>query len=127
MKNGLFGFLDTRSPEERAQEEAAYLQRIFPYGMAQRDKVARLLAAVIPSKHPELVLMCYILTKEDTIRPGGPGFDQAFLKAQKVSRFAVGAEHKERLRLILEADCAIGRELHYPAPEALARQPRIEE
>lgn len=57
-------WFDMISPRERKRQEEDYSHKIFPFGIAQRDKELELLECLIPDKKPADSLYQTVLLKE---------------------------------------------------------------
>lgn len=57
-------WFDMVSPKERKRQEEAYNQKIFPFGMQQKELELKLLKSLLPDKKPEDSLYQIVLLKE---------------------------------------------------------------
>lgn len=118
MSSLLGNLFDFRSKEEKQSIYEDYSKRIFPYGDAQKDRIAELLAALFPEQSARYVLMHYILIKDGMTKAEALDFDTAAKKA-KSSSIRKTPELQAGMCALLNVDLNIDENLEYPSLEGL--------
>lgn len=122
---GLIEWFAYRSPKQRRRDSRRYDRWAFPYGEAQHDAIAALLAQLFPRESPKIAMARYLIGRE-----GGTGdyqddpedhagrteYQTRLYAAKRLKGQMRGAEWEEiALYLaLIEADLAIDEALHYP-------------
>jgi hypothetical protein len=121
MSGFLSGLFDFRSKEEKQRSYEAYSKQIFPYGDAQKERIAELLTALFPKEKPSFVLMYYILVKAAMLEEETVDYETA---AKKVKGSPIKSTPALRAGIypLLKVDLNIDESLEYPSLEELQEE-----
>lgn len=126
---GFMQWFAYRSPRQVRRDARRYDAWAFPYGMAQQEKVRRLLADLVPGQPAQVSMARYLLAREGLL--GGWDDPDYLTQVPEEERLLAAAKrlhgqlyHKINGEMglylaLAEADAAVGPELRYPAPERL--------
>ena len=127
------GFTDWFAFRTKAQKQAEarqYAHWACPYGEGQRQKLAALLAVILPQEGAQLGMTCYLAGREayhggtqppDAATAPDTVAEKRIRAAKKLRRLLQGrvAIEMARYLALIEADAQVDERLCYPTPDAL--------
>lgn len=111
--------LNFKSKEDREKDYQDYVNKIFPYGEAQKQKVQETLAKLINGEKESQLMMHYILIKEAMIDSKAEDYDIIATKIEKKRLVKLTPELKACIRILIYKDLSMDEGLDYPTAQEL--------
>lgn len=116
---GNFMGFSFQSKEEREKEYQSYVNKLFPYGEAQSQKVRDILNALVGKKDRAQLMLYYILVKEALIDSESKDYEKIVSEIDKKKIIKLTPELKNCIRILIEKDLNMDETLNYPTPDEL--------
>ena len=122
-----------KSAKQRAKEEKLYARWAFPYGTAQREKLAQLMRELMPKENPQAAMAVFLMGREAYLGAydADPEDLQDRQESQKIAaldrlldRQLFGQYRKLQpyYKALILADAEVDENLNYPSVEELRRR-----
>ena len=119
MSNVFGSLFDFRSKDDKKRDYDAYSKRIFPYGDAQREKIAGILTEWFPKEKQKYLMLHYVLVKEGLTAENPVDYQTSAKKIEKRKLVRMTPEFRAGIHALLDVDLAIDETLTYPSLEEL--------
>lgn len=131
----LLDIFSYKNSKERQREYLEYLQEVFPFGDAQKEKITILLKNLLPKEFAEIALFNYLTIKYETSKYFDKSknqiTDEGLMKCCKLLKNTIGKNSKNSKAIYIalaEADLNIDNNLNYPDIDILlSRANKIKE
>ena len=122
-----------KSPKQRAREEKKFAKWAFPYGDAQREKIAALLRELMPKEDPKVAMAVFLLGRQayrgschddpEDLEERSESQKMAALDRQLESQlFGRYKRFLPYYKAMVLADLDVDETLNYPSAEELRRR-----
>lgn len=110
---------DFKSKEQRQEEANLFFERLFPYGLNQREALENVLKQLFPKHNSVSVIYHYIDAKDKLLRNSkNEGFTMALKSLKKLKPKLSDAELRELL-LLMKLELEITDMSEFPTAESI--------
>lgn len=119
MSNVFGSLFDFRSKDDKKRDYDAYSKRIFPYGDAQKEKIASILLELLPKEKEKYLMLHYVLVKQGLTSDNPMDYETSAKKIEKRKLVRLTPDFKAQIHALMDIDLAIDETLAYPSLEEL--------